>query len=1244
MKRHPRRLMCFGLLVLGVLLCLVSLRGDSAQVSSPKSVPSQGALPGTRFTLDIHELIGVLRDLPERDGRDQLQDWALYGVLNHQGLQGEALVKATYETYPLRLPYLEEMFTFAHGPGRRAILDEKTVVLVYEKSERDPTAVLGRLADQVRMELGEKPALFQVFAFEADVPRGVLHVERMPDLKAQDAYGPAYGYHEAVIGGPEDFMAWLSSIDDVTFARYEDPGGLTLGGRRFPNSRTRNVTVEDVAALYQAHDALEEERAALEQQLRDLDPSGPVHLPPREPGFSLDPQYRQARLVSSLVQLARDPCALIREAAALGQRAASQPEDARTETMWDALRLWKLTRGAPPGALPRVCSVLAQRHGKQFAAIARDVRRAREQQAIEEAVVPLWKLVDETKRSDALQDVVMRRVLEYVLSKERIQCARYDGPLQGTRVGMNLFYTDLLAKLWGFDIHHAAPTTSVPGFQSFPRLGLSSLDREQIEANPWTRIWFGPKQGGYSSAEEGKALLFRHVATRVYAAGSSPLAPGEEVTPTDVDRREIGWWDRHYVDIADFEQEYHLQNEIMKWSILTGWVHSRFASMWFLAAVPVKHELTFDRWLAEHREGLRYQHPVQLLPRKQWREGRECMESLSSYVSPVSGYQVSGGVSLGGRRAVESAPRVPAHGDASLRYGRGLEAAERAAPGGGVPRALPRFEQGGRVLVDATRGTRTRAGVAEVQLQHLELRPVASRPLETRLHLAAPGNDLGVFALRNEGSGVRLHFDPGAVEHVRHVATSGSLEKASVGRGIVLLKDEEVVLLPQGNPGALTRMTIGSSVEDALMTVRLGRAGEALRVKAIKDVSAREAMARYDWQYLRPSPSADGTNVFDAVDRIFKNEVPPPDSVRVILDGIPGLDEGLPVLVTPKGQLAIARPSHFKGQEAWTDLVQRTGLTPRELEGIAAKAQLRPTEVLHWDISKSLPTQKAFTALRDGKPGQLVELESLAREHPEGWTGAIQELEKTAIDNGEYALRNGRPAEALRIFEAVDSHLGASSPEVLMDRALAEMDAGLSRRGLDHFTQALDDLHGWADGKKRARHLADIADDAGLDDVGDVLRAEFGLDDALPQGIRLEVHGTKVVSTARVAAPPRGRVLTASERNALLKDRTADIYIDDRFSLNRVDIESSPADNLAVLADDPYVSWQRVESMPANSYSPTRLIAELDSRTETYTKVATASEPLSVSMIPPLVIVRNCDTNGDGAMSSEERAQCSSPN
>ena len=1257
MNRILRLLICFGLLVLGAHLCVRAFLVQPPPGAPPRTTPRQDSRPGTHFTIDIHELSGLLRDLPGREVRDQLRDWALYGILQYQGTQGYSLVKATHESYPLRLPYLEEMFVFAHGPGRRAILEDQTVVLVYEKSERDPAAVLGRMADQVRMELGETPGHFLVFAFEADVPRGVLHVERMPDLKAEELYGPAYGYAEVTFREPMAFKRWLESIDDVTYATHQGRT-LILGGRRFPNSRTRGVTLEDVAALYQAHDTIARERQALESALRSqhhleeyLAWGG--HQPPTAPGFSLDPEYRQEELGASLELLARAPCELLRGADELGRRAASEPEDARTGAIWSALYLSRFTSAVPAGRLSRLCSNLVQEHGEQLAAISQAVRSARNQKAINEALVPFWELL-KAKPHALPADVLLHSLLKYVGVKDAVQCARYDGPLQGTRVGMNLFYTDLLAKLWLIDHRHSAPATNVSGFLSYPRFPSSPLSREEIEANPSTRLWFGPKQGGYSSGEKGRELFFRHVATSVYAAVSNPLHPGQEFTPAEADRRVIGWWDRHYAEVADFEQEYHLQNQIMKWSILTGWFHSRSVPAGFLSTVHVNKDLTFDRWLEENREGLRYQHSIQLLPREQWVEGRECLEMLSSYPSRVGGYLLTGGVSLGGARSLKSAPQLSDHLDASLRYGHALQAAGRDGAEELVSRALPRFESGGRVSVTATKGTRTRMNAAEFQLPRLELKYAASRPpQETLLELSSGAWDVGVFGLQTGSSGVRLRFKPGSVEQIRFLMPADpGLGAVNEGWGHVVLAGEKSLLYPQATPGRFTRVTPGSSeAEDALMTIPRGGVLGSLRASPVGAREAREAMKRYRWQYLEPRRSADRMDVLDAVDRVFSDEAPPPASRRVILTGLPDLGEELPVFATPDGRLAIARPSRPEVQETWTDIVHRAALSSGDLQVIAGRSvQLRPTETLSWDVSIHLRTEKAYNAVRDGAPGQLAALESLAQVHPNGWTGAVKSVTETALANGEHALRTGRPAEAVRIFDAVGQRLGDSSPELLMRKALAEMEAGLSQQGLNDLETAMAALRKEPDGKQVIEQLMPLVGGARLRDVKSVLQQSgLGPDGPPAQGlandVHLEAHGADVVSTLRIHGPLAGRALTDAERQAVLKSGNMVIYIDDHFSMNRVDFESAPAENLAELASNPYVSWQVVEGLSAGSYSTTRVVVEFGSGTKSYTKVVDAPELiLAGGVAGGAVFIRLCDANGDRLASFEEAKQCLRPN
>lgn len=193
------------------------------------------------------------------------------------------------------------------------------------------------------------------------------------------------------------------------------------------------------------------------------------------------------------------------------------------------------------------------------------------------------------------------RALQYYAAETRTQCARYEGTT-GTSVGMTMFYTDLLAKLWMSTDHGlSAPTLDVAGFVTEPGIELSPELEAAIDKNRDTRIWFGPRANGVSRvASTGTSILFDHSFARIFAAGSDREYPGIEARPNESSRRAIGWWDHHYDDVADYEQEFHRLNQIMKWSLVTGAL-SDAGAVQYLQAVSVRRDRDFDDWFHANR-------------------------------------------------------------------------------------------------------------------------------------------------------------------------------------------------------------------------------------------------------------------------------------------------------------------------------------------------------------------------------------------------------------------------------------------------------------------------------------------------------------------------------------------------------------------------------------------------------------------------------------------------------------------
>jgi hypothetical protein len=223
--------------------------------------------------------------------------------------------------------------------------------------------------------------------------------------------------------------------------------------------------------------------------------------------------------------------------------------------------------------------------------------------AADEATVALWlTLTGSGDNCDhaALSDALSNAAYDYF----RFQHARYDGDLAGTEVGMVLFYTDLLAKLWAIDYQYSSPGADISDFVSLPETHLAHVfDAEAVEKSS-TRLWFGHQFDGFQSADNGNSLLFGSVATRIYAASSSLLFPGVESEPSAQSGAFLGWWDNHYAEVAQFEPQYERLNEIMKWSIVFAWLSNKdqLDATVFLKSAPVNRSNWFPDWAKAHPE------------------------------------------------------------------------------------------------------------------------------------------------------------------------------------------------------------------------------------------------------------------------------------------------------------------------------------------------------------------------------------------------------------------------------------------------------------------------------------------------------------------------------------------------------------------------------------------------------------------------------------------------------------------
>jgi hypothetical protein len=252
-----------------------------------------------------------------------------------------------------------------------------------------------------------------------------------------------------------------------------------------------------------------------------------------------------------------------------------------------------------------------------------------------------WKLLlaDCPEKQEELENI--RIFLNVLETKNNYQCARYDGALQGTEVGMTMFYTDLLMKLWSFEYQGSNP--KVEGFSPETTFPISAIYWAEVWKYPATRGWLGGKSSSIEISEDGNAIRFAPIATRLYSASSNPLVAGYEVPANFMSDRFSSWWNAHYADVANFEPQYLRLNQIMKWTaVVEAFAGPYPAALSSLSTVAVDHSKRFDTWWSS-RSDLKVK--VQVPFETPSNETTECMAIIES--EPFFGLGTIAGLSGG---------------------------------------------------------------------------------------------------------------------------------------------------------------------------------------------------------------------------------------------------------------------------------------------------------------------------------------------------------------------------------------------------------------------------------------------------------------------------------------------------------------------------------------------------------------------------------------------------------------------
>jgi len=625
-------------LVLGALLISgCSHRGKQTRF---KNFPS-GKTRSVTFDLTDQ----TFSEMSDREVLDQARDWLLYTTLAGSDYTVEQINQSSYDVPAVRRGYLRSVGNYEYGETRSCYIgDGNVIVLVPADKPNEQPAMLSAAVDQHRKNSGEIPKAVVVFDYKINWDRQAARLSaelaRRATLDGAELFSKKYGYRESEINSLTDLQKFLSQVNDISHARLNG-NKLIIGGRQASHV---GIGIEEIADVWQSEQEIRNKLASVQD--------------------SLDQEYKalKARWSNQTYRTESERDAAIEKMQKEADQLDAQQRERLQRTNLVSSSGFSLDPTYDFAALKnyfdgtivtQIRQMLVGLPGASARQLNQDIKEASDNLGAGKAD----EFLDLMDKLSSINPVGVDSIMRDVNNNHyAFQAARYDGQLQGTEVGMVLFYTDLMMKLWGWGYDESTPR-SIDGFRIKTEMRLSPIYEQDLRTYSNTRIWLGPRAKGFQKADSNKSLSFSRIATRLFSASSNPFRPGVEVETNAMNSDYIGWWDDHYEEVARYEPQYERLNQIMKWSLLISWLNENEQSnqLGFLKDVSVNRSHWFPDWVKQHPE-LKFHQVENMFHDRGYRgsqtETLPILESkkFSLFGDPRSVHYLSGGVSLGSSR------------------------------------------------------------------------------------------------------------------------------------------------------------------------------------------------------------------------------------------------------------------------------------------------------------------------------------------------------------------------------------------------------------------------------------------------------------------------------------------------------------------------------------------------------------------------------------------------------------------
>ncbi|MEP7233278.1 MAG: hypothetical protein ABI691_23670 [Ginsengibacter sp.] len=638
-------------------------------------------------------------EFSDREKADQAKDWLLYSLISNSGLKRKEVAEATFDLAPVRYGFNASLANFDYGDTRCKFIGNGEVIALVPivsdaKARIDDIA---HIVDEVRKDQGEKPQTVYVFEYDLNTEAKFARLTRKDDIDAASYFTEKMGYYESSIESLDDMKRFIEKTDDVTYVSQND-NKLVFGGREL-GKQYGKATVEDVAAIWQSEKYIEEKQTQEQLSSNSIENDYKVKLDSVNNNYNAKLEYlifKDGTAFSDL-QASEKKQLITYIQSEIDNTKTNEPTTGYGHSEYESDSKLAVFIAAFNAAINTVDAMIINSNKDEEVVAsssgfsldpAVDFKQSIEfvesfREWFEEALNPDFtvnQLLEQLKhrKGDLMQYALAKvekdqgligSLIEKRGTKTCIyQKARYDGKLQGTAVGMTLFYTDLMAKIWAGNRFNSKPIEDIVGFKDHEQSYLTAPKVFNLESAslPAVRLWFGPNKNGFQSSGESNTLLFARNATQIFALSNDPSSvegitkegksknlEGQASAEFDI---ALSWWNNHFEEVGIYEPQYERLNEIMKWSTVISWLNNQYftSALSFLDDYPVTRDLWFSDWAKNNKE-LKFSdwEKVSFFSRGHLEDVTEAIPILYS-----PNEIIHGGVSLAEKSLIKEAPEL----------------------------------------------------------------------------------------------------------------------------------------------------------------------------------------------------------------------------------------------------------------------------------------------------------------------------------------------------------------------------------------------------------------------------------------------------------------------------------------------------------------------------------------------------------------------------------------------------------